>query len=377
VYWRREYLRKAASLAVGGTWREDLPDHGQLGGILMHIYGGAVNSSMIALKKWRLIDYIDSIEIIGDGSEVIKSYTGQLAKYINWLDGGIAYPDKHFNYGTSTRRFHFFIPFGRKMFDPSLGLDLDKWSNVEISVKNDAAAAQFTTAPSIDAMMYFLEGAPGAFPGYLRTEEWRKYTTASAEIKYLELPTQHKIRRIIFQVWPAWDTDDYLANTTPYSLLYNIELNFKTGMLKVWDGNLRDLWYENAFDIGRDVLQGAESVHTQDYGIWNGLGQTLAFGGLRTPHDGTQDTATPSLSPGEDSSTQSRMTDTDADTDSLMFLGLALENCAHFRFDRDENPLSWLDPKAMDTVQLNLQTGSGASYTGGIIRVILDRYVPR
>jgi hypothetical protein len=332
---------------------------------------------MVALKKWRLLDYINSLEIVGDGSEVIKSYTGQLAKYINWMDGGPAYPDKNFNYGSSTRRFHFFIPFGRGMFDNGMGLNLDRWSNVEIKISNDAAVAQFASALSVDALMYFLEDAPGAFPGYLRTEEWRKYTTVSGEIKYLELPTQYKIRRIIFQVIPPFDTEDYLANTTPYNVLYNIELNFKTGVLKVWDGNLRDLWYENAFDIGRDVLQGAESYHTQDYGIWNGLGQTLAFGGLRTPHDGVQDTATPSLSPGEDSSTQKRMTDTDGDVDSLMFLGLALENCAHFRFDRLTDPLSWLDPKAMDTVQMNLETRSGSTYAGGTIRVILDRYVTR
>lgn len=377
MYWRREYLRKAADIDIGEAWREDLPDHGQLGAIMLHIRQGAVLDSMVATNKWRLLDYIDSIEIIGDGSEVIKSYTGQLAKYLSWLDGGVAYPDKNFNYGTSQRRFHVPILFGRKLFDPGMGLTLDKWSNVEIKIKNDAAAAQFTSALQVDALMYFLEDAPGAFPGYLRTEEWRKYTTVSGQIMYLELPTQYKIRRVILQVLPPFDTDDYEANTTPYNVLYNIELNFKTGLLKVWDGNLRDLWYENAFDIGRDVILGADSHHTQDYGIWNGLGQTLAFGGVRVPQDGIQDTASPSLEPGLDSSSQVRMTDIEGGDDSFMFLGLALENCAHFRFDRENDPLTWLDPKAMDTVQLNLETRSGATYAGGTIRLILDRYVTR
>lgn len=377
MYWRREYLRKAASLAIGGTWREDLPDHGLLGGILLHVSGGAVNDSMIAIKKWRLIDYIDKIELIGDGSEVITSITGQVAKYLSWLSGGPAITDKYHNYATSTRRFHVPILLGRKMFDTEMGLDLSKWSNVEIKISNDAAAAQFTSALSIDALMYFMEGGPGSFPGYLRTEEWRKWTTVQGETKYLELPSQYKIRRIIFQVIPDDDDTYHTADTTPYNVLYNIELNFKTGVLKVWDGNLRDLWYENAFEEGRDVLQALEPYHTQDYGIWNGLGQTLGMGAARIPHDGTQDTATPSFSPGEDSSTQKRMTDTDADQETMLCAGLALENCAHFRFDRIEDPVSWLDPRAMGSIQLNMATRDSSSAAGGTIRVILDRYVAR
>jgi len=95
------------------------------------------------------------------------------------------------------------------------------------------------------------------------------------------------------------------------------------------------------------------------------------------PHDSTQDTASTSIYPGDDSSTLRRMTDTDNDQDAVLAMGLALENCATFRFDQLYDPASFLDPEANKTVQLNIQTRDSASAADGTIRVILDRYVPR
>jgi hypothetical protein len=377
MYWRREYLRKAASLPVGGTWREDLPDHGRLGSILLHVSGAAVTDSMVAIKKWRLIDWISSVEVVGNGSEIITSLPASVLKYAAFLDNGIALTDKEFNYGSSTRRSHLLLNFGRALFDGGMGLDLDKWDSVELKVSNDAAAAQFASALAVDALMYLLEDPLEAWPGYLRKEEWRKWTTVQNETQYLELPTQYPIRRIILQVIPDDGATYVEATTTPYNVAYNIELNLKTGTIRVWNGNLRDLWYENAFDRGRDIIQALESYHTDAYGIWTGLGQTLGIGAARTPHDSTQDTASPSFEPGDDSSTLRRLTNTDSDVDSMLVAGLALENCAVFRFDHLPDFARWLDPRAMDTVQLNIATRDASTAAGGTIRVILDRFVAK
>jgi hypothetical protein len=285
--------------------------------------------------------------------------------------------DKEFNYGSSTRRSHLLLNFGRALFDGGMGLDLDKWDSVELKVSNDAAAAQFASALAVDALMYLLEDPLEAWPGYLRKEEWRKWTTVQNETQYLELPTQYPIRRIILQVIPDDGATYVEATTTPYNVAYNIELNLKTGTIRVWNGNLRDLWYENAFDRGRDIIQALESYHTDAYGIWTGLGQTLGIGAARTPHDSTQDTASPSFEPGDDSSTLRRLTNTDSDVDSMLVAGLALENCAVFRFDHLPDFARWLDPRAMDTVQLNIATRDASTAAGGTIRVILDRFVAK
>jgi hypothetical protein len=330
---------------------------------------------MIAVEKWRMVDYISKIEIIGNGSEIIKSVNGRIGKYLAWLDGGGGAPDKAHNYATSTKRHHSVINFGRRLFDPDFGLDLGRWGSVEIKLTNDAAAAQFTSAPSVDIICYWLrEGSPSQFNGYFRTEQWREWTTVAAEKKYLELPLQHSLRRLILQTDPDVDAN-MCAEATLYNLAYDIELSIRSGKLKVFDDNLRDLWYENYFHMGRDVLQAIEPYHTQDYGIRVGLGQTLGMGGVRIPHDGVQDTATPSFSPGEDSSTQKRMTDTDADQDSLIVMGLALEHCAVIPFDQQNDPASYLDLKADGTVELMIETRNAAGAADGNLVVVTDRLV--
>jgi len=375
MYFQREKIRKAGTFPVGGTYTLELPDHGLLGSIMIHVYGGAVTDSMIAVEKWRMVDYINKIEIIGNGSEIIKSVNGRVGKYLAWLDGGGGAPDKAHNYGSSTKRHHSVINFGRRLFDPDYGLDLGRWGSVEIKITNDAAAAQFTSAPSIDIICYWLrEGSPSQFNGYFRTEQWREWTTVAAEKKYLELPPRHSLRRLILQTDPDVG-GTMLAETTLYNVAYGIELSIRSGKLKVFDDTLRDLWYENYFHMGRDVLQAIEPYHTQDYGIRTGVGQMLGAGGVRIPHNGVQDTATPSLHPGLDSSTIARMTDTDSDQDSLLIMGLALENCAVIPFDQLGNPADYLDLKADGTVELMVETRDASSAADGNIVVITDRLV--
>ena len=375
MYWQREYLRKSATLTNGGTWREDLPKDGLLSGILFHISRQGVTDSMLTTQKWRLLDYLSKIEIIANGSTVIKSITGPVAHYLQWLDGGGAAPDQHFNYGSSTKRCHLMLNFGRRMFDPTYGLDLSKFDSVEVKVTNDGSSTYFGGDWSLDALCYYKRGgaAPG-FSGFYRTEEWRKWTTVLDERKYLALPTEEVIRRIVLQVEPAVDANK-AAKTTPYNVAYDIELYLQSGLLKVWDGGLRDLWYENYFDFGRDVIQPLQPYHTQDYGIWTGLGQTLGYAGARMPHNGVQDTASTSITPGDDSATLRRQTDTDSDQDALLVMGLALENCAVLRFDHGDDPADYLDPDLEKTVKLDIHTRNAASAAGGTIRVVLDRLI--
>jgi len=154
MYWQREFLRSGATLPIGSYWREDLPKDGLLGGIQFHVRGTPVIDSMLATEKWRMLDFISKVEVIGDGTTVIKSITGPMAHYLAWLDGGGANPDKAFNYGTSTFRCHLMLNFGRRLFDPYYGLDLSKFKSVEVKITNDGSATSFPGDLTIDALCY-------------------------------------------------------------------------------------------------------------------------------------------------------------------------------------------------------------------------------
>lgn len=375
MYWQRQWLRQASTFTRNSTWREDLPSNGLLGSLMFHINGPGVTDSMVAIDKWRMIDFLSKIEIVANGSQIIKSLRPDMQHVLAWLDGAGASPDQHFNYGSSTKRCHLLLNFGRRLFDTEYGLDLSRFENVEIKFTNDATSTYFGSDLAINVLCYMLrDAAPGAFRGYLKTEEWRVWQTVSAEKVYLELPTEDRIRRLLIQVIPDLDAN-YAAEATPYNVLYDIELKLNSGVLEVWKGNLRDLWYENYYQVGRDVIQALHPYHTDAYGIWTGFGQSLGYAGLRLNHSGAQSSYGTTLTPGDDSSTLRREAATETDQDALLVMGLALENCAWFPFNIPDVPDSYLDPARNKTVQLNCETRSGAAYADGTIRVVLDRLV--
>lgn len=375
MYFQSKVLKTAGDWPVGESFRDNLPDDGLLIALLVHAYKGAVSDSMNALEKWRIGDYISELKIVGNGSTPIKAYTGNVCHFYQWLYGGGGSPDKAFNYATSTRRFHSAILFGRHLYDFDYGLDLSKWDSVEMVFTNDAAAAQFSAAWDLDVTGIFLRDAPeDQLKGYFVTEQWRRWTTVRAEEKNLKLPTAHKIRSIVMQVYPDVDAT-MLDETTLYNTLYNIHLAYKTGARDVFDSNLRRLWYENYFSDGRDVLRCIEPYHDDGYGIRSGLGQVLGMGGVRLDQSGNQNTYGTTMQPGLDGSTIQHQEETDGVQDGLLIMGLALENCSFFRFDKFGGPDTYLDPGIEKTVLLDLTTRDTASAADGTIRVMLDRFV--
>ncbi|MCL6601068.1 MAG: hypothetical protein K6T81_20385 [Alicyclobacillus macrosporangiidus] len=375
MYWQREVFRSSATWARGGAYRQELPDAGLLGGILIHVSGTPVTDSMIATEKWRIKDFITELKIVGNGNRTIHAVTGPVLHAVNFLDGGSSLLDKAHNYGSSTLHYHAFVPFGRGIFDQQYGLDLGAWDSVEMLFVNDASSTYFSADWTITSILYWLrEASPGQFIGYRSIEEYRKWTTVSDEWVYLDLPTEHRLRRLMLQVLADVDENN-LAKTTPYNVAYEIKLKLRSGAVEVYNGNLRDLWYDNALYLGRDPIVGIEPYTSDGKGIHTGLGQVLAMGGVRLPHGGVQNTYGTSMVPGHDGQTLEREVPTDAEQDALILSGLAYENVAFFPFDFNGDPNSYLDLRAEGTVKLDVHTRSGAAYAGGTIRVILDKMI--
>lgn len=374
MYWQREFLRFGETWPDGGTLKLDLPNNGFLGSIQIHARRAGVVDVFNALLKWRLIDYISKVEVIANGSTPLKSITGEVAKALTFFDGGGPVPDQEFNYGTSTKRAHFMINFGRKLFDKRFALDLSKFSSVELQLTNDGTTALFGGDWTVDVLCYYLRGGDAPAPeGFFRTEEWRKWTTVTDERKYLELPTDMALRRIILQVLAAAGTN-VNADTQSYNVLDDIELYLKTGTLKVMDHSLRELWYENLFHYGRQPMVGLEPYHTSLYGIKTGLGQTLAKAAVALPQGMASATPTVALEAGGDGMTQ-KIYRSGTDNASMIMIGLGMENCAVIPFDQDDDPGSYLDTTAEATVKLDLHTANSATADNGTIRVVTDRLV--
>ena len=376
MYWQREFLRQGETWPNGGTLKLDLPKVGLLGSIMVHARRAGVTDAFNAALKWRLIDYISKVEVLANGSDIVKSFSGEVAKGLTIFDGGGGAPDQEFNYGSSTKRAHFMVNFGRKLFDRRFLLDLSRYSNVEIQLTNDGATAQFAGDWTVDLLCYYLRGGDAPRPeGHLRTEEWRSWTTVTDERKYLDLPTERKIRRVLLHVLPAFGTNNN-ADTQSYNVVDDIELYLRSREVKVLDYSLRELWYENYFDYGREFIAALEPYHSNGYGVKTGLGQVLAKAMGQMPQGGAPGANTVAVEPGNDGASQ-KLLRTGTDNYSWLMTGLGPENCAVLRFDQDpENPMSWLDPLAEKVVNLDIHTANSASADNGKVKVILDRLIP-
>lgn len=373
MYWQMEYLREGAAMARNATFRLDLPENGMLSALQLRIEGTAQSDAFATTFNYRISDFIDKIEIIGNGSTVIKSFTGNVLQALQFFDTGIASLDYTSTYGQATARFNVMLLFGRHLYDQMFGLDLSQWNNIEIRITNSATSTYYTADFTIALLGYWLRDG-GGFSNYLRTEEWQKWTTVSDETKYLELPTENKIRRVIFQCIPPYDADN-IFNTGMWNLIDDLEVSLKTGVLRIYKGGIDDLMRMNAILLRRLVMAYPQYYMTSDYGRNIGIGYVL--GGAYS--DGGAAAAItngkPTLEVGNTNATQTQKAYGGDTSFQGLHVGLCPENCLLFPFNLIDEPANYLDVNANATVKMNVHTRSGSSYASGTIRVILDRVV--
>jgi hypothetical protein len=220
------------------TWELELPKNGILDSLLLYVRSTQNAYPFLgAVVKWRLIDYISKIEVIGDGSEVIKAFDGRQALASAFYDDGKEPPHMWQHYSSSNDRQWIPIHFGRTFYDELLGLDLSRFNQVVLKVTNDATATQYTTDIDIDVVALWQREGPGAPAGYLREEVWKVWDPAAGTWAYSDLPTALPIRRILLRGRPGVDTADCKNNSSWNRLLYDIEFTKRTGQTRIYRGD--------------------------------------------------------------------------------------------------------------------------------------------
>ena len=363
-------------MTLNATYRLDLPQQGNLGSILFRISGSQASGYGQGGGDWRIIDEISKLEIILDGSRVCKSLTGYQVQALAVYDQGIMPPSTWRNYATNTQWCYLLLNFGRFLHDPEMGLDLSRFSNVELRLTNTATSSDFSDL-TVSVLGQFLRDAPaGVFPGYVRSEEWRQWTTVADETKYLDLPTDYPIRRAVLQAIPAVDGSN-VEKTGMNNLMDDIELLLDTGVIRVYKGGVDDLMRENAYTLGRPLIAGGFPYMTADKGVDISLGYVnLATAGAGS-QDGAVAASIATIESGRTSFTQKPEVFEADSPQTLIVAGIAPFLTALFAFDQDPNPATWLDPAARATVQLNIHTRNHSDAASGYNAVVLERAVPQ
>ena len=275
AFWQRELLRDGVSMTFNQTYELDLPKSGLLGSLVLYIRSTENANALATLRKWRLIDYISKIEIIGDGSEVIKSFDGLEALAAAYHDDGVEPVSMWRTWSSVPHRQWIPIHFGRFLQDELFGLDLSRFDQVTLKITNDATSTQFTTDITISVIAYWLRESAGAFAGYFREEVWKSWAPVAAAVEYSDLPVALPIRRILLEARPGVDTADAKNNSSMHRLMNPIDFSFRTGQTRVFYGPLEVLGHLSTVELRRPVETRGNINHAQGYGFESGVGYAI------------------------------------------------------------------------------------------------------
>jgi len=329
---------------------------------------------MSALFKWRLIDYIDQIDVIANGATIVKSITGKQAQFLSFCDQKVVSPHTWSECTADYNREHILINFGRMFADTELGLDLSKFDSVEFHLKNSMTAALFGSV-TLSILATWIREPAIAPIGFVRSEQWRQWIPVISATKYLDLPTEFPIRRILLQAIPEVTDSTKKEDTSLHNLMKDIDLSLKSGVLRVYKGGLDDLMWLNVYELGEYPILGGSAYHDVDVGWDSGLGYVEARATAIMTNDNAVAASIGTLAGPETGRIQAREVATANEYLAFMVQGIGYHGCAIVRFDHNPNPLYWLDPEAQKQVLLNITTGSGATHGNGLNVVALDRLV--
>ena len=218
------------STDTSGTETIDLPEKGYLSQLNLRAAAVSVWVDEAPLKHWQMIT---KVEVIVNGSQVVKSLDARQIRALAWYHGMDLIPLGSYARGGSGDKTFWTFPilFGRYPNDPNYMLDLSRYSNPQLKITWNAAPSTFdgvscdvTSSPSfrygVDGLVY-RGAAPSAVLGYVKSAQLDSWATANSVTHTTEVPIGDRLLGLM--VGGRYNDID-----TP-EFFDNIKLNFDNG----------------------------------------------------------------------------------------------------------------------------------------------------
>jgi hypothetical protein len=193
---RRILVDQETQASDAATRRIALPRTGLLSGLEVRVR--ITNGSTAGEES--VMEAIDRIEVVADGSNVLFSLEGTELMRWAWFILGRC-PAQFRNEALSTvQELTLPVHFGRYMCDPEFSLDLSQYRDVELRIQYSPtiAATSFATGTTqLHIPMYISDDVspPGPRRGWLRTTQVYAFVSAASGETIIELP----------RAYPYWD----------------------------------------------------------------------------------------------------------------------------------------------------------------------------
>ena len=243
------YINDEAQSSDAATWRLSLPNRGSLHTALLKC---ACTNGATGGRAVSILDAIDKVEIIADGSEVIYSLTPvEIEKWYETLQGrGLQMVQSEAASGVQYAVMP--LMFGRWLYDPEFFLPLERFKDVRLEVTyspSTAADGGFATGTTtFDLMLVMSFAEPGViYKGTLKHRQLKSFTSVASGDQEVELPDDIDIRNIGVYAYEAGVADG--------TDITKVVLEDKATGEKLFDAD-----WSNLIDISRE-LHGAVIDH--------------------------------------------------------------------------------------------------------------------
>jgi len=348
-----------------------------LGSILVRVEGRTTVDLAINYDKHRIIDYLTDVEVILNGSHPCKDLSGKHAQAITFLDQGV-FPDTKWNeYGRAYQKEYFLINFGRKLMDRGMGLNLADFDNVQLRLTNDASSSHYGEEFTVSTLAYFKEG-DGGFPlGYMKSEQFKSWTSTLSTWEYTDLPTEGKLRRLILRLEPDMTDTVYGFETSMDNMGRDIKITFDSGATVVYEGGIDDLMREICLLQGRNLVTHGISYHDPSDHRLNGLGRlfAMASGAIEITANTVQDACLTWDSDYDRGSSGFANTTATQANQMAVYIGTCPHACLEIPFIDSDDPADWLDLAERKTMKVDIHHHSSGGCTGGACSIVLERQV--
>lgn len=207
MYWLRQLLHTKSSVPSDETYRYKLPTMGLYSAFSVQLQATRYQTRQEVDSQDWLRDAITKIELLSEGTKVLKSLRGAEVNALNAFDFKQIPRAQHNEYDAEYNLDTLYLLAGRSLQDKKYLFDMAKLRDPEIAITNAIRedAARGFDDESLQYKIYgwraMGEGLPRPI-GYMRADERLYYdTTGAGVIKQLAITTGKRIRRILVKGW--------------------------------------------------------------------------------------------------------------------------------------------------------------------------------
>lgn len=278
---------------MAGLETIDLPNKGLLSGIEMRVWG-VPTAGETTPDVW-LHDQLEKIELIVNGSQVVKSIDGRQLLAMMLYKKTPHYSHRFANIGGSAGEEFFYINLGRHYHDLDYMLDLSKVNDPELRIHHNfnlatsanwGNGAAMSTEPQYNVICHLLREAPMAPKGYIKTSEIYRFNSSANHQENMTIPRGPMYSNLYLQSW-------YKANGLT-AILDKYELNINSDDVIPVRTGIQELLAEivrlyGLFVTGQECYWYGSNLYPHPFEVGSFFGQIMARAAVANLGIGAQD----------------------------------------------------------------------------------------